>query len=199
MLGYTGFALKYPETWWAAPVVHWENGLRGGLHRGAAVAMPIALGLHGVHIAINPRARACIAGMRPSMEDLKELGERLSYYLGRRATPPLSPKIGYPEKLEYLALMWGILIMSVTGLMLWFDDLVLRLGPKWIADVATAIHFYEAVLATLAILVWHFYFVIFDPVVYPLDMAWWTGKSPSGRLLERGAGMQRKPPPEKEE
>jgi len=37
------------------------------------------------------------------------------------------------------------------------------------------VHFYEAVLATLAILVWHLYFVIFNPDVYPMNMAWFTG------------------------
>lgn len=59
-----------------------------------------------------------------------------------------------------------------------FDTLALRWLPKIVLDVATSIHFYEAVLATLAIVVWHFYFVIFDPDVYPMDSAWLTGRSP---------------------
>ena len=49
-------------------------------------------------------------------------------------------------------------------------------------DVATAIHLYEAILATLAVLVWHFYFVIFDPEVYPLNTALVTGYSPGTEL-----------------
>jgi len=44
-------------------------------------------------------------------------------------------------------------------------------------DVATSVHFFEALLATLAIIVWHFYTVIFDPDVYPMDTAWLTGVS----------------------
>ena len=48
--------------------------------------------------------------------------------------------------------------------------------PRWWLDVATAIHYYEAVLATLAILVWHFYQVFLDPDVYPMNWAWWDGK-----------------------
>jgi hypothetical protein len=52
-------------------------------------------------------------------------------------------------------------------------------------DVATVIHFYEAALATLAILVWHFYAVIFDPLVYPMDTGWLTGREAPGRTLER--------------
>ena len=50
--------------------------------------------------------------------------------------------------------------------------------PKWGMDLATAIHFYEAVLAVLAILVWHFYFVIFDPEAYPLNPSMLSGKVP---------------------
>jgi len=34
------------------------------------------------------------------------------------------------------------------------------------------------VLATLAIIVWHFYQVIFDPDVYPMNFAWLDGKAP---------------------
>ncbi len=62
---------------------------------------------------------------------------------------------------------------------------MLRWLPSWVTDLATVIHFYEAVLATLAIVVWHFYFVIFDPVVYPMDPAWLGGRSAPGRERER--------------
>ena len=50
------------------------------------------------------------------------------------------------------------------------------LAKIWSIDVATTIHFYEAILACLAILVWHFYHVIFDPNIYPLNWACWNGK-----------------------
>ncbi|MFQ5664310.1 MAG: hypothetical protein ACE5HL_10810, partial [Terriglobia bacterium] len=53
------------------------------------------------------------------------------------------------------------------------------------SDAATAIHFYEAILASLAILVWHFYWVIFDPAVYPMDGSWWSGRPPLSRVRER--------------
>jgi len=43
-------------------------------------------------------------------------------------------------------------------------------------DLATMVHYYEAWLATLAIVVWHFYMVIFNPDVYPMNWTWLTGK-----------------------
>jgi hypothetical protein len=125
--------------------------------------------------------------MRPTLHDVREFRERMLYYLGLRDRPPEPEELGYPEKMEYIALMWGCIVMAVTGFMLWFENPMLRWLPKWVGDVATTIHFYEAVLASLAIVVWHFYFVIFDPVVYPMDTAWFTGKAPMGRVLERRA------------
>jgi len=46
------------------------------------------------------------------------------------------------------------------------------------------VHFYEAILATLAILVWHFYQVFFDPDVYPMNTAWRDGKMDAGHYRE---------------
>ena len=69
--------------------------------------------------------------------------------------------------------------MSASGIILWAHDFFLRNLSKAIIDVATVVHYYEAVLAALAIVVWHFYFVIFDPHVYPMNTAWLTGRGPS--------------------
>jgi cytochrome b subunit of formate dehydrogenase len=189
LLAYTGFALAYPESWWARPSLHWEAGLglRGWLHRAAALMLVAACLLHAAHIAVDRRARACIAAMRPSWGDWKEFRERLDYNLGRRADMPKGPAVGYVEKVEYLAFVWGVLLMAGTGFLLWFETFSLRWFPTWVTDVATAVHFYEAILASLAIGVWHGYWVIFDPVVYPMDWSWWNGKEPPGRVRERDA------------
>jgi hypothetical protein len=68
--------------------------------------------------------------------------------------------------------------MAITGIMLWAKVAVGNAFARWWIDAATAVHFYEAILATAAIVVWHFYLVIFDPEVYPMDRAWLTGKAP---------------------
>ena len=74
-------------------------------------------------------------------------------------------------------MVWGAVVMAGSGLLLWANNLAMRFLPKTWLDVATSVHFYEAVLATLAIVVWHFYSVIFDPDVYPLNTAFLTGRS----------------------
>ncbi|MEK7865761.1 MAG: hypothetical protein AAB434_03700, partial [Planctomycetota bacterium] len=74
-------------------------------------------------------------------------------------------------------------VMIVTGGVLVFHGVALRYLPAWTSDLATVVHYYEAVLACLSILVWHGYMVVFDPEVYPMSWAWLTG-----RVRPRAAG-----------
>jgi cytochrome b subunit of formate dehydrogenase len=102
----------------------------------------------------------------------------MRYYLGLSTEKPKYGRFSYAEKAEYWALVWGTALMGLTGIMIWAKVWVGDLFARWWVDVATAVHFYEAILATLAILVWHFYQVFFDPDVYPMNWAWWDGKMP---------------------
>jgi cytochrome b subunit of formate dehydrogenase len=113
---------------------------------------------------------------------------QLLYNIGLTKTPPPTRRWNYAEKAEYWALMWGSFVMIVTGAMLIFTETVLRMLPKIWHDVAQVIHFYEAMLATLAIVVWHFYWVIFDPNVYPMNPAWLIGKRPAHGEPEKEPG-----------
>ncbi len=195
VLVYSGFALTYPDSWWAAPLLHWRNGgdVRGLIHRSAAVVLLTALVWHGVELVVSRRSRKRLSGIWWSWRDLRHFLAMMGYYTGWRSSRPHGQKFTYIEKAEYWAFVWGMLIMSATGFLLWFTNAALRYLPKWTTDVATAIHFYEAVLATLAILVWHLYWVIFDPDVYPMDWSWWDGHAPATRVLERRAAEAEEP------
>jgi cytochrome b subunit of formate dehydrogenase len=96
--------------------------------------------------------------------------------LGLRVAPKPAERFGYVEKAEYWALVWGTVIMAVTGVVLWAEETALRLMPKWGLDVAVVIHYYEAWLATLAIVVWHLYFTLFRPGNRTQRWTWLTGR-----------------------
>lgn len=66
--------------------------------------------------------------------------------------------------------------MGITGFILWFPTIVGNWAPTWLIKVSELIHFYEAILATLAIVVWHWFFVIFHPREYPMSLTWIDGK-----------------------
>ena len=180
-LVFTGFALKYPDSWWSAPFLLWGKhyAFRGRLHRTAAVVLVAATLFHFVHLAVNRRDRAILSAMLPKWKDVKDLIGVVLYNLGVRKDQPQFAKFSYAEKLEYWAFSWGTAVMALSGFLLWFNSFALRHFPKWITDAATAVHWYEALLATFSILLWHFYMVIFDPLVYPMDLAWLTGKAPA--------------------
>jgi hypothetical protein len=76
--------------------------------------------------------------------------------------------------------------MAATGVVLWLNDWILAHlpHPASVLAISTAIHFYEAILATLAILIWHFYAVIFDPDVYPVKWTFLTGRAPEHEVRE---------------
>ena len=174
----TGFALKYPTAWWSKPLLQWESnaGVRGGLHRTAAVVMICATVFHFVHLAMKKRDRSFLWAMIPTIKDATDMLDVFRYNLGLSKQEPHFGKFNYAEKMEYWAFMWGTIVMAISGFLLWFNNFTLRHFPKWITDAATAVHWYEALLATFAILIWHFYLVIFDPAVYPMDTAWLDGK-----------------------
>ncbi len=171
----TGFALKFPDSWFAVMLAMGEH-LRRVLHRIAAVVLIGVSIYHLFDIALTRDGRKLAHDLFPTLDDVRTAWQNVCYYLGLTSRKPEFARFNYAEKAEYWALVWGVIVMAVTGLMLWAKVLVGNHMPRWWLDVATAIHFYEAVLATLAILVWHFYQVFFDPDVYPMNWAWWDGK-----------------------
>lgn len=186
VLVYTGFALHYPDTWWASWFLSWEDRLplRGTVHRIAGVVLIGTSILHVVTLVVNRKLREHWKELWPRKEDLRELVEGTLWRLGLRRQKPYRSPHSYIEKMEYWAVVWGTAIMAITGLLLWFHNWSLSVMPKLVLDVSRVIHFYEAVLATFSILIWHFYMVIFDPAVYPLDTAFLKGYSPRAEYLD---------------
>ena len=182
-LVFTGFALKYPEAFWARPLLLWEGhfAFRGLVHRSAAVILVASTIYHVIHLSFINRQDGArfLKAMFPDVKDATDLLQVISYNLGITKVEPKFAKFNYAEKVEYWAFMWGTVVMTVSGGLLWFNNFTLRYFPKWVSDAATAVHYYEALLATFSILLWHFYMVIFDPLVYPMDTAWLNGKVPA--------------------
>ena len=176
-LAWTGFALKYSDQWWARPSLLQSGNLRSIVHRIAAVVFVAVTITHLISLIANRRLRRHWMELFPKVRDAQEALANFAYNVGLRSVQPGRSAHSYIEKAEYWAVVWGAIVMIVTGLMLWGNNLMLSLFPKVWLDVATSVHFYEALLATLAIVVWHFYTVIFDPDVYPMDTAWLTGVS----------------------
>jgi len=203
VLVWTGFALRYPDAFWAQPVVAWEGQwpVRAWLHRDAAVVMLAAAALHLFYLARNAAARRRWRHFLPRAADWTEFRQRMAFNLGLRQDRPRLSDMSYVEKIEYWAGLWGTALMGITGIVLWSTDFTLRHLTNWFLDVATVLHYYEAILATLAIAIWHFYSVIFDPDHYPMQWTWITGTIDAEHWAARRypPAQETLPPPKEDE
>jgi succinate dehydrogenase hydrophobic anchor subunit len=165
-----------------------SEAVRSTVHRVAAVVLIILAIYHTSYILFTRRGREALRLFLPDKRDITNLWNNFLYYLGKRKKLPSFDHYDYTEKLEYWALVWGIVIMAVTGLILWFPEYLPEKSPLWLIKVSEVVHYYEAWLATLAIIIWHFFFTIFHPHEYPISFVWLTGKMDIHDYMEKHRG-----------
>ena len=185
----SGFALRYDQSWLARTLFGWSGGFsaRGVVHRIAAAVFGISVVWHGLYL-FTARGRQFLHDMMPKKLDFKYFVNSILHNLGRRDKQQCIQRFSYVEKAEYWALVWGTAVMTLTGIMLLFDNWFSHFLPSGFLDVALTIHFYEAWLAFLAILIWHLYSTVFSPKVYPMNPAWLTGTMPEEMYAEEHPG-----------
>jgi cytochrome b subunit of formate dehydrogenase len=122
--------------------------------------------------------------MLPRLQDLKDARASMAWHLGLSKERPRFDRFDYTMKVEYWALIWGGFVMVTTGLMLWFKVEATHVVPRWLVYVGERVHFYEAILAVSAIVVWHFFFVIFHPAEFPMSLTWLTGRVTEHEMKE---------------
>jgi cytochrome b subunit of formate dehydrogenase len=161
ILGATGLAQKFAT----APAGEAILGFFGGIeqsrviHRGAAVALMAVSIYHLIEILYRILVLRVSFSMLPVPEDFKHLYHDVLYHLGLRKHKAYYGRYSYAEKVEYLAVVWGTLIMAITGFMMWNPIATTRWLPGEFIPAAKAAHGGEALLAVLAIILWHFYHV----------------------------------------
>jgi len=174
----TGFALRYPEAWWVSVLNFFgifENA-RSVIHRVAAVLLLYISMHHALFLFLSKRGRFQFRALIPRKNDVTDIILNLKYHLGLASEKPKFGFYDYTMKAEYWALVWGTFVMAFTGFVLWYPTFFTSFLPPWVVKISETIHFYEAWLATLAIAIFHFFFVVFHPEQYPMSFTWLTGK-----------------------
>jgi len=160
---------------WIRDLVPYAFETRSLMHRIAGVVI-IAVSLYHIgYLAGTARGRQLFLDLLPKWKDVTDVFTALKYYLGFSDERPRFERFSYMEKAEYWALVWGNIVMGATGIIMWFDEFFAGIFTKLGYDISRIVHYYEAWLAMLAIIVWHIYFVIFNPDVYPMNLAWIKG------------------------
>jgi cytochrome b subunit of formate dehydrogenase len=186
-LALTGLTLKFSYTRWASILSHGLGGYQtaGYIHRMAALVMVGIFVTHLVDLWSRKNRewgswRAMLFGphtMLPTWKDLSDFYGTMRWFLGLGPRPRYG-RWTYWEKFDYFAVFWGIAVIGSTGFALWFSELVTRVLPGWMINVATIIHSDEALLATGFIFTVHFFNTHLRPEKFPMDIVIFTGRMP---------------------
>jgi cytochrome b subunit of formate dehydrogenase len=190
-LALTGLSLKFSYTAWAATLSHLLGGFQtaGFIHRTAAVLM---FGVFFTHlyslVQLKKREykswRAMLFGpdtMLPTRQDWRQFVGTMKWFLGIGPRPQYG-RWTYWEKFDYFAVFWGIAVIGLTGLTLWFPIFFTRFLPGSFINIATVIHSDEALLATGFIFTVHFFNTHLRPEKFPMDTVIFTGHMPLAEL-----------------
>ncbi len=173
ILGLTGLPQRYPTSGFAASLV----GLLGGventrnIHHIAAIALMLVTAYHILVVGYKLFVLRVRATMLPTFQDAHDAWQTFMYNLRLGKKTPKMGRYTYEEKVEYWALVWGTVIMGLTGFMMWNPITTTRYFPGEFVPAAKAAHSAEAVLAVLAVLIWHMYGVHLKR----FNKAMWTG------------------------
>jgi len=161
ILGLTGLVQKYSANPLADGIILALGGIEGVrvIHHISAIIMMIVSGYHVIAVAYKIFVLRVRWTMIPLIDDLQHVIQDVMYFLGFRKHRGYYGRYNYAEKAEYLAVVWGTVIMGITGFMMWNPLSTTRLLPGDFIPAAKAAHGAEAVLAVLAIIIWHFYHV----------------------------------------
>jgi len=182
VLAITGFMVEFPESWLAIFGQYREEVFfwRGLLHRIAAILMMANILYQIVYVLGTRSGRSLLVDMFPRLQDARDFFQNMKYYLRLSDSKPLFDRFNYKEKMEYWTGWIGNSLMTITGIILWIEQLF----PKFVLDISLLVHTMEAILASSAIMVWHFYEVHLKPGKFPMSKIWLDGMIPEHELEE---------------
>ncbi|MDP6777275.1 MAG: cytochrome b/b6 domain-containing protein [Candidatus Latescibacteria bacterium] len=187
LLMVSGLSLRFADTWFGRAVIAAEGGMenRGLLHRVAAVGVMVLWVYHALYVVFSERGHRQLMALRPRFQDARDAMGSL------RLNPETSdggPRFGwfdFREKFQYWAVAMGVTMMTLTGLVLWFESESMAVMPKWVIDVTRVVHGGEGLLIFVVLFLWHLYDTHLRPDVFPMDASWITGRMTLKELKRR--------------
>lgn len=187
LLALTGMMLKFANMPWAKSLSSMFGGAEnaGIIHRFAAV---ITFGYFAFHLGslIRTKTKRKIkfsefifsgSSLMFNKQDLRDFGATIKWFIGKGPKPAYG-RWTYWEKFDYMAVFWGVAVIGLTGLMLWFPEIATTFLPGWVINIAQIIHSDEALLAAGFIFTIHFFNTHFRPEAFPMDTVIFTGHVP---------------------
>lgn len=206
LVSFTALAVTgLPQKFAGNAFAEWAIAVLGGIefirivHRIAAVMLVLMSVYHVIVLGYKVWVRRIEMTMLPGLKDVTDALDVLRYNLGLSKEHPRMPRYNFGEKVEYWAMVWGTIIMAITGFMLWNPISTARFVPGQVIPAAKAAHGAEALLAVLAIIVWHFYNVhvkSFNKSMFTGNMTRHQMEEEHGQELERRIAGKTRPAPD---
>lgn len=193
LLAYTGFPLKFPESWWSSWMIASVGGFdnRTFIHHYSGLVM-IGVSVYHVvfHILEKPRYDVLF-----NLKDIGDFTQQMKYFLRYSDEHPRFGRYTWKQKVEYFGAGFGAVVMGFSGLLMWHPFEAMRYFPIGLIQIASLFHTWEAVLASIAVFIGHFYDEHFDKFY---NMSWLTGNIPEEELkhehpLEYEEAMKNRP------
>ena len=185
LLCLTGLPQKFHASDWAHSLVGFFGGIDStrALHRLCGVLLALATVFHFASAIGAIAGKKIRLAMVPAKQDFRDAIGTLRYYLGAADRAPPFDRYDYRMKFEYWGLVAGNVIMVLTGFILYFPTLAVRLVPGQFIPAAKVAHSNEGLMAFLVITIWHIYNAHLNPDVFPFDTSIFTGKISRERML----------------
>jgi cytochrome b subunit of formate dehydrogenase len=181
----TGITVLYAESSWAPTVMSLLGGpmVAAYVHRIGAIGFMGVFFVHLIYFAIRfSRSWRSFQwfgpdSLIPSWQDFKDAIAMFRWFFGLDARPVFD-RFTYWERFDYWAPFWGMTIIGVSGMMMWFPAETASLLPGWVFNVAAIVHGEEAFLAVVFLFTVHFFNNHFRPDKFPQDTTMFTGRVP---------------------
>jgi formate dehydrogenase gamma subunit len=182
----TGLPQKFNDAGISIRIINALGGIDNArfIHRVVATVFIIESAWHLADVAMLIARRRFRPTMFFTLQDFRDLFIMLRYSVGLSPEKPQFDRFDYRQKFEYWGIVFGAVIMIVTGAALWFPTYVTRVLPGELVPAAKEMHSGEALLAMLVVIIWHFYDIAISPMVFPLDTSMITGKISREKLVE---------------
>ncbi len=184
-LAITGLPQKFVGAGWAETMIAWMGGIENvrQFHHVAAIVLVVVSAVEFLIIGYKLYVERARWTIMPQFRDVTDAWNQFWFNLGRRREAPRYDRYSWMEKFEYWALVWGTAIMAITGFILWNPIISATILPGEFVPAAKAAHGGEAILAVLAVIVWHGYHVH----IKRLNLAMFTGKLSAEEMEEEHA------------
>ncbi|MCI0711144.1 MAG: cytochrome b/b6 domain-containing protein [Chloroflexi bacterium] len=157
----TGLSQKYSTYEVSRRLVDFLGGIESVriLHRAYAILLIAVVLYHLLIVAHKLYVKGLPASLLPHRRDFNDAWHWALYNLGVRKERPRMPFFNFGEKWDYWNTAIGVLIMLITGLMMWNPVAVTQIFPGQSIPTARLIHGAEALFLLATIGIWHLYSV----------------------------------------